>query len=126
MNQYKLTFTKVTRNKRIVEDSEYHIFDNINHCLNWLRRDLSVSCMPFFSIERVNNKLIKVFYNDKLMGDIEYYVEIKRVQLDISKQVKDMINHNMNSKVIMSLLRDKVEPKMLEDQLKYFGVVQTC
>lgn len=87
-NQYKLTFTKVTRNKRIVQDWEYHIFEDINACLKWLRRDLLVSCMPFFDIERVNNKLIKVFYNDKLMGDIEYYVEIKRVKLDINRQIK--------------------------------------
>lgn len=94
MNQYKLTFIKVKNaDKRIVQDWEYHIFSDINACLNWLKRDLSVSCMPYFDIERVNNKLIRVYYNDKLTTNndnlYEYFVEITRLRnVDNNRQIE--------------------------------------
>ena len=88
MNKYKLTFVKYKKDKRIVEVAkEYHIFSDIKECLNWLKRDLSISCMPYFDVERVNPKLITVLYNEKFKGNglfssadyIRKVVEIRRV-----------------------------------------------
>lgn len=94
MNQYKLTFTKVRAtepDKRIVEDFEYHIFNDINACLKWLTSDLAISMMPFFVADRIGDKMIKVFYDSKKSykyGTIDYYVEITRVKVDINRQIK--------------------------------------
>lgn len=114
MNQYKLTFTKVRAtepNKRIIEDFEFHLFENITDCLKWLQSDLAISCMPFFDIERINNnKLIKVFYNTKKSrkyGTIDYYVEIKRVKVDYMRQINRYKQKGFNDEQIKSMQKQE-------------------